>query len=31
MGQNIGYETQGKGEEFLRPVLIFRKFSKNTL
>jgi len=30
VGQNIGYETQGKGEEFLRPVLIFRKFSKDT-
>ena len=30
VGKNIGYETQGKGEEFLRPVLIFRKFSKNT-
>ena len=26
IGQNVGYETHGKGEEFLRPVLIFRKF-----
>ena len=30
VGQNIGYETDGKGEEFLRPVLILRKFSKDT-
>ena len=30
VGQNIGYERQGKGREFLRPVLIFSKFSKNT-
>ncbi len=30
VGQNVGYETQGKGKEFLRPVLIFRKFSKDT-
>jgi len=30
IGENIGYETNGKGNNFLRPVLIFRKFSKNT-
>jgi mRNA-degrading endonuclease toxin of MazEF toxin-antitoxin module len=30
IGQNIGYETGGKGRDFLRPVLIFRKFSKST-
>lgn len=30
VGQNIGYEVYGKGEEFLRPVLIFRKFSKDS-
>ncbi|MDF1874220.1 type II toxin-antitoxin system PemK/MazF family toxin [Sulfurimonas sp. SAG-AH-194-I05] len=30
LGQNIGYETNGKGHEFLRPVLVFRKFSKDT-
>ena len=30
VGQNIGYEVYGKGEEFLRPVLIFRKFSKES-
>jgi hypothetical protein len=27
MGKNIGYEQNGKGEEFLRPVLVLRKFS----
>ena len=25
LGQNIGYETYGKGVEFLRPVLIYKK------
>ena len=30
VGQNVGYEIYGKGEEFLRPVLIFRKFSKES-
>jgi hypothetical protein len=30
MGLNIGYETFGKGDDFLRPVLVFKKFSKNT-
>lgn len=30
IGKNLGYETFGKGEEFLRPVLIFKKFSRNT-
>ncbi len=29
MGQNIGYEQDGKGDEFLRPVVIFKKFNKN--
>ena len=27
MGVNIGYEQDGKGEEFARPVLIFKKFN----
>jgi mRNA-degrading endonuclease toxin of MazEF toxin-antitoxin module len=27
MGKNIGYEQNGKGEEFLRPVLIYKKFN----
>ena len=29
MGQNIGYEQDGKGEEFLRPVIVFKKFNRN--
>jgi len=29
-GQNIGYEVYGKGERFLRPVLIFKKFNNHT-
>ena len=28
VGQNIGSETFGKGETFTRPVIIFRKFSR---
>ncbi len=28
MGQNIGLEQYGKGEDFLRPVVIVKKFSK---
>ncbi|MBR3323719.1 type II toxin-antitoxin system PemK/MazF family toxin [Candidatus Saccharibacteria bacterium] len=27
VGENIGYEIDGKGDEFLRPVLIIKKFS----
>ena len=27
MGKNIGYEQNGKGEEFLRPVVVIKKFS----
>ena len=29
MGKNIGYEQDGKGDEFLRPVVIYKKFNKN--
>ena len=28
LGLNIGFEEDGKGEDFLRPILILRKFSK---
>jgi mRNA interferase MazF len=27
MGKNIGFEQNGKGDSFVRPVLVFRKFS----
>jgi mRNA interferase MazF len=27
LGANIGFETDGKGEDFLRPVVIVRKFN----
>jgi len=30
IGQNIGYETYGKDELFLRPVLIFKKLNRYT-
>jgi len=30
VGQNIGFEVYGKGKEFLRPVLVLRKFSKDS-
>ena len=26
LGKNIGYEQNGKGEDFMRPILIFRKY-----
>ena len=28
LGVNVGYEQDGKGERFARPVLIFKKFNK---
>ena len=28
---NIGYELDGKNTEYLRPVIVFKKLSKNTL
>jgi dTDP-4-dehydrorhamnose 3,5-epimerase len=30
IGQNIGYEQYGKGKEFLRPVLVYKKLSRET-
>lgn len=27
IGQNIGYEQDGKGSDFMRPLLVFRKYS----
>jgi pseudaminic acid cytidylyltransferase len=29
MGQNIGYEQYGKGDDFLRPVVVIKKFNKH--
>jgi len=29
IGQNIGFEQSGKGEDFLRPVIILKKFNNN--
>ena len=28
MGQNIGFEQNGKGNEFVRPIIILKKFNK---
>lgn len=28
LGKNIGFEQDGKGEEFLRPVLVIKKFNQ---
>ncbi len=30
LGLNVGYEQDGKGDEFRRPVLIFKKFNAET-
>ena len=27
LGANVGFEQDGRGDEFLRPVLVFRKFN----
>ena len=29
LGENIGFEQNGKGDYFRRPVLIFKKFNNN--
>jgi len=29
MGKNIGYEQDGKGEDFLRPVYVYKKFNRD--
>ncbi len=28
MGENIGFEQNGKGERFIRPAIIYKKFTK---
>src|SRR3989344_5547055 len=30
LGANIGFEEDGKGKDFLRPVLVFRKFNNQS-
>jgi mRNA-degrading endonuclease toxin of MazEF toxin-antitoxin module len=30
LGENIGFEQDGRGKEFLRPVLIFKRFNQET-
>ena len=29
IGENVGFEQNSKGDDFLRPVIILKKFSKN--
>ncbi|KND51003.1 MAG: hypothetical protein AB202_01170 [Parcubacteria bacterium C7867-007] len=29
LGANVGYEQNGRGREFLRPVIIVKKYNKN--
>ena len=31
LGSNIGFELDGKQKEHLRPIIVFKKLSKNTL
>jgi mRNA interferase MazF len=31
VGLNIGFEQDGKGDEFLRPVIVIKKFNKDTM
>lgn len=30
VGKNVGFETNGKGSDFCRPVLVLKKMSKHT-
>jgi len=30
IGQNVGFESYGKGKEFLRPVIVIKKFGKDS-
>ena len=31
LGENVGFEQDGKGDQFLRPVVILRKFNNEVL
>jgi mRNA-degrading endonuclease toxin of MazEF toxin-antitoxin module len=31
LGENIGFEQDGKGDQFLRPIIILRKFNNEIL
>ncbi len=31
LGLNIGFEQDGRGEDFLRPIIVLRKFNKEVL
>ena len=31
LGYNIGYEQNGKGDNFMRPLLVYKKFGKDTI
>lgn len=31
IGENVGFEQDGVGEDFLRPVIIFRKFNNQVM
>lgn len=29
LGSNVGFEQDGSGQDFLRPIIVFRKFNNN--
>jgi len=31
LGENIGFEQNGKGEEFTRPIIVVKKYTQNML
>ena len=31
LGENIGFEQNGKGDEFTRPIIVAKKYSKNMM
>ncbi|KIM12151.1 MAG: hypothetical protein KU38_04395 [Sulfurovum sp. FS08-3] len=31
VGHNVGFEQNGKGDKFMRPIVVFKKFGKETI
>ncbi len=31
LGENIGFEQNGKGDIFLRPIVVYKKFGKDSI
>ncbi len=31
LGENVGFEQNGKGDTFLRPIVVYKKFGKDSI